>query len=805
MTSTGQPGEEATVPPVGPEPKPRRRFRRIRALVDRLPPPPRSRRGLFVLVLLVAGIGSVMTVGGVVALKWTETAGFCGRCHTMGPELKAYAMSAHREVPCAECHVAPGVTGWVKAKMTGTKQLFQVITGSFPKPIPPPDHASLPSVKDTCMRCHSLEEITEGGGPLKVVFRPRYREDQSNTRELIAVVVRPVGLGGNTGVRGVHWHVEQQVDFMRADARSQKIDWVGVTFEDGTSKQFIAQSEVSISSNVQPDIDRLKRTESARRMDCIECHNRVGHEVPRPGRVIDDSIAVGKISQDLPYIKRDGVALVTADYPSLEAADQAIAGIRETYATKYPLVLEMRGQAVTEAIDELQRIYRLVATPEMKVSAATYPNNLGHQTAPGCFRCHDGAHYRVVDGRLTDETIPSACATCHTFPQVGSTVSDLLLLGEPTDHKDRLWVFDHRTKVSRLDPAGTTCGACHTRTYCANCHNTGAAKVQHDEMLYNHPDAIAKSGLQACAYCHQPVVCARCHENPVLSSPGASHVGAALDQGAPPVGAVVNQRAPPVDAALDQGAPPVGAVVNQRAPPSTSSEPETRAIGVSKTARAQTREEWLTVHEACALIGVSPATLRRWSDAGDIRTFTTPGGHRRFARSAILGLLPVARGQRPKLERLGETPEHMIRVYRRHLAEACDGVPWIGGLDDDELRPFRDHGRRIATSLLGFIDATTPEEHELAIEDAVRSAAEYGRIAARCDVGMSQTVEAFLRFRSPFLRELAAVARRRGLDTAEATDLLQTATEAIDLLLSSLMSGHTPATAEPSPVEVIPR
>lgn len=226
---------------------------------------------------------------------------------------------------------------------------------------------------------------------------------------------------------------------------------------------------------------------------------------------------------------------------------------------------------------------------------------------------------------------------------------------------------------------------------------------------------------------------------------------------------------------------------------------------MEKATQTQISEEWLTVREACALIGVSPATLRRWSDNGDIRTFTTPGGHRRFARSAILGLLPAARRQRPKLESLGETPEHMIGVYRRHLAEACHGMSWIRGLRDDELEPFRVHGCRIARSLLSFIDASTPEERETAIEVATRSAAEYGRIAAGRNVGMSQTVEAFLRFRLPFLRELAALARRRGLDTAVATDLLETATETIDLLLSSLMSGHTTATAEPSSVDGSPQ
>lgn len=62
---------------------------------------------------------------------------------------------------------------------------------------------------------------------------------------------------------------------------------------------------------------------------------------------------------------------------------------------------------------------------------------------------------------------------------------------------------------------------------------------------------------------------------------------------------------------------------------------------MSGTVGMQEREQWLTLGDACELIGVSPATLRRWSDNGDIRSFTTPGGHRRFARSALVDLLPA--------------------------------------------------------------------------------------------------------------------------------------------------------------------
>lgn len=206
--------------------------------------------------------------------------------------------------------------------------------------------------------------------------------------------------------------------------------------------------------------------------------------------------------------------------------------------------------------------------------------------------------------------------------------------------------------------------------------------------------------------------------------------------------------------------------------------------------QADAIEEWLSVHDACALIGVSPATLRRWSVAGDVPAFTTPGGHRRFARSTILGLLPSGRKRRPTLGLLGETSEHMVHSYHRHLAQARGGVSWLAGLSEHELEPLRDYGRRITDSLLGFIDATTRQERRTAIRRASAAAAEYGRIAAQRSAGIRETVEVFLRFRMLFLGELVGMARYRGLNTVEATRLLVVSTHAIDQLLVALIRGH---------------
>ena len=496
------------------------RIGRILAPIRRIPHPSlHTRRGRLIVLVLIAGFSSALTVAGVAAVSWTETADFCGRCHTMEPELKAHDQSPHRELACAECHVEPGVAGWIKAKVNGTRQLIGVLTGTFPTPILAPDHADLPPTSETCVRCHDPKPLLDNGGPVRLVITEKFHEDEANTRDTIALVLRPAGFGGATGTKGIHWHIGSEVDYVAEDPRAQKIDYVTVKGSDGTVEEFIASSQVSVSTDVQPDVDRITGAGPLRRMDCIDCHNRIGHGVPTPDKAIDDSLSHGLIDPSLPYVKREGVDLLTTDYPSVDAADRAIAGLRTFYEAQYPLVSKLQGPQVNAAITELQRIYRLVATPEMRVTGTTYPDNLGHQSAPGCFRCHDGAHYKVVNGALTQESIPSACATCHTFPQIGAVESGVLIGKRPATHDDRLWVFDHKSSVSAVDPGGTSCGACHTRTYCENCHDTAAVEVPHDQMTYNHAAVIQKTGSQACAYCHQPAYCSQCHANPVLPNP----------------------------------------------------------------------------------------------------------------------------------------------------------------------------------------------------------------------------------------------------------------------------------------------
>jgi excisionase family DNA binding protein len=195
-------------------------------------------------------------------------------------------------------------------------------------------------------------------------------------------------------------------------------------------------------------------------------------------------------------------------------------------------------------------------------------------------------------------------------------------------------------------------------------------------------------------------------------------------------------------------------------------------------------------------LGVSPATLRRWSDAGRLRVFTTPGGHRRFSRTALERLLPADRSRRPSISGASLSPSRIARTYRRASREAAPELPWVLTLSDEQRLLFRERGHVLAASLLQYLDATQPDVAAHHLKEASGSAAEYGTVAAGLGLSLSQTVEGFLRFRAPFHHELAVAARRRGFDTAETTDLLETAERAMDRLLVATMTGHANAAGQ---------
>jgi nitrate/TMAO reductase-like tetraheme cytochrome c subunit len=358
-----------------------------------------QRAFLWVFLLTFVNV-AIMGTASYKAVEHMDSVQFCGQtCHSvMAPEYTAYANSPHSRVACVDCHIGAGAPWFVRAKISGVRQVFAVNFKTYSRPIPSPVRNLRPA-RDTCEHCHWPERFTGD----KFLVKTKYGDDEQNTPATTVLLMK---IGGRTtqglvGIHGRHLDATERIEYMSTDGRRQVIPRVTYVDDNWKKVEYVSE-EVSLSP------DQLARAER-RKMDCMDCHNRPTHAFQMPERAVDDRITAGAISKDLPYIKKEAVAVLRAEYPDRATASERITrGLVDFYKTKYPQTYQNRRAAVEAAAQQVAAIYLRNVFPEMKIAWGTYPNNLGHEDFLGCFRCHDGKH-KSADGRV----IADDCSVCH--------------------------------------------------------------------------------------------------------------------------------------------------------------------------------------------------------------------------------------------------------------------------------------------------------------------------------------------------------------------------------------------------------
>jgi nitrate/TMAO reductase-like tetraheme cytochrome c subunit len=383
------------------------------------------------------------SVGSYKAYEFTDSVKFCGQvCHTvMNPEYTTYRISPHARVACVDCHVGSGAAWYLKSKVTGTHQLFDVVLHDYPRPIPTPV-LNLRPAQQTCEQCHWPQKFY--GSQLKIFTH--YASDEKNTPLQIRMLIKTGGGDPVTGEpEGIHWHMNtgNVITYVAADEKREVIPYIHVKDLQGRVTEYYAKD--SKLSNEQ--IAQAPK----RRMDCVDCHNRPTHIYVPPDQSVDQSLLAHRLDVSLPYIKQQAVAALTASYNTTDAAMQGIAkSLNGFYLSKYPDIAKSRRGDVRSAVEEVQQIFRRTEFPEMKVNWQTHPDNLGHFYFNGCFRCHDGQHVSA-EGKV----IPKDCDTCHTvMSQSAGMVSEA---AAPKVN------FQHPLDLGDL-----------TQVNCSDCHNGGA-------------------------------------------------------------------------------------------------------------------------------------------------------------------------------------------------------------------------------------------------------------------------------------------------------------------------------------------
>lgn len=419
-------------------------------------------------LLAIGGLFALFLVflGGLYAWDYTNSSYFCGTtCHTMPPHYESYLRSPHARVACVECHIGRTSFGvQFTRKAVDAQFVWAYLTGLYQYPLMV---KGLQPARESCEKCHWPEKFSWD----KVVKFTDYQPDETNTPVETTLVVKTGGGTERGGLgRGIHWHVENPIDFAYSDELQQKIPWVQVTNKDGTKTVY---SDIENPLTPEQLAKLPKRT-----MDCIDCHNRVSHNFLTPEEALDAEIANKNIDPGIPEIKRKGIEVLTPLESTPEKAAATIANLEQFYQQNFPDYYKQNTETVQQAIKTLQSLYPSLHFPDQGLDWTTHPDNLGHKEWPGCFRCHDGKH--LTEDRK--EAVRLECNLCHSIPvttKAGESAPAITLeqIQEPDSHKTTTWLVEHRTKFD------ATCQQCHdTRnagsadnsSFCSNsaCHGT---------------------------------------------------------------------------------------------------------------------------------------------------------------------------------------------------------------------------------------------------------------------------------------------------------------------------------------------
>ncbi len=349
-------------------------------------------------IVLIATIVNLLVVAmaSYRGAAYMDSPQFCGQsCHVMHPEFTAYKISAHSHVECVACHIGTGAESYFAAKVNGTKQLVEVAFNRYPRPIESPVQNLRPA-RYICEGCHTPARFVGE----KLLVKSNFADDEKNTETQTVVVLHLGGMDSLSQLSGIHGTHLGHIEYVATDESRTTIPWVQKRNADGSETVFA-------TADAGTGVPKGER----RVMDCIDCHNRAAHTFVTAEDAINRAMSEGAISPDLPWVHKEGLELLKANYATeAEAAVKIPQQLQAFYAAQHPEVLPAKAAQIKSAGDELVTLYSQNVFPFMKVTWGTHPNHIGHMSYPGCFRCHDGGHTAKGGATITQD-----CAACHNL------------------------------------------------------------------------------------------------------------------------------------------------------------------------------------------------------------------------------------------------------------------------------------------------------------------------------------------------------------------------------------------------------
>ncbi len=108
---------------------------------------------------LIGVVLLVVILGGAAAIPLTNQPTFCASCHTIRPAYDSWRQSTHQQVTCVDCHVRPGLSGFLHDKvLAGLEDVAITLMGTPTEP----HNLQSQVASSVCLGCHqAILRVTE--------------------------------------------------------------------------------------------------------------------------------------------------------------------------------------------------------------------------------------------------------------------------------------------------------------------------------------------------------------------------------------------------------------------------------------------------------------------------------------------------------------------------------------------------------------------------------------------------------------------------------------------------------------------
>lgn len=213
------------------------------------------------------------------------------------------------------------------------------------------------------------------------------------------------------------------------------------------------------------------------------------------------------------------------------------------------------------------------------------------------------------------------------------------------------------------------------------------------------------------------------------------------------------------------------------------------------TEQTSPRQTWLTLGAASEILGVSESTIRRWADAGDVRSFRTRGGHRRILEEDLRNIVEsVAASPSHDTDRISDLA--LARVKRRiSRGRQPHGMAMFENFTEDARDRLRMMGRQMVDLFARYI--ASGSKGERFVEDARTIGHEYGRTLVGSGVRLTVAIATFNSLRRSLEETASQIATESGLSTDDAVEAIESTLELANVVLEGMAEVYEGSVAMP--------